>query len=123
LNKNEIKKHRTYYKNFHRGFGKGTAEGNIREQLDSIRVLVHKWPDDVLISVRDLKEIFGNAKYYLSEDQIRKLSREGFLQGRKFNSRFWYYPKSSLYSWITYLQEVGLRCLMDKGIIEEEQKR
>lgn len=123
MSENEIKKHRTYYKNFHRGFGKGITEKGMAEKLGRIRVLVHKWDDDVLISVRDLKEILGSAGYYLSEDQIRKLSREGFLQGRKFNSRFWFYPKSSLYNWITYLQEVGLRCLMDKGIIEEEQKR
>jgi len=109
LNKNEVKKHRTYYRTFHRGFGKEINKKDITEKLRRIKVLVHKWDDDVLISVKDLKEILGGAGYCLSEDQIRELSREGFLQGRKFNSRFWYYPKSSLYSWITYLQEVGLQ--------------
>lgn len=119
MSENEIKKHRTYYKTFHRGFGKGITEGDIRERLGSIRVLVHRWPDDVPITVRDLKEILGRCGYYLSEDQIRKLSREGFLKARKFNSRFWYYPKLGLYNWITYLQEVGIQRLVDNGIIKE----
>ena len=122
MSENEVKKHRTYYKTFHRGFGKkGTTEGDIRERLGSIQVLVHRWPDDVPITVRDLKEILGGAGYYLSGSQIRTLSREGFLKGRKINNG-WYYPKSGLYSWVDYLQEVGIQHLIDNGIIKEEKE-
>ena len=121
MSENEIKKHRTYYKTFHRGFGKGITEGDIRERLGSIRVLVHRWPDDVPITVRDLKEILGGAGYYLSGSQIRTLSREGFLKGRKINNG-WYYLKSGLYNWIDYLQEVGIQHLIDNGTIKEEKE-
>jgi len=118
----EVKKHRTYYKTFHRGFGKGITEGDIRERLGSIKVQIQKWPDDIPITVRDLKEMLGRCRYYLSESQIRKLTNEGFLHGIKVYNLFWIYPKPNLYDWVVYLQEVGLRFLIDKGIIKKEKK-
>lgn len=117
----EVKKHRTYYKTFHRGFGKKTTEGDIRERLGSIKVEIQKWPIDIPITTRDLKEMLGRCGYYLTGNQICKLAREGFLHGVKVYNFFWIYPKSNLHNWVVYLEECGLQYLIKRGIIREEK--
>jgi len=118
-----VEKKRTYYKNFHKGYskpkGRGMTEGDIAERLGYITVQVFKSSKE-FFSVRDLKEILGSAGYYLTEDQIRKITREGALKGRKFY-HMWYYTKNDIYSWVEYLKETGLKLLVKRGIIKEKE--
>jgi len=87
----------------------------MNKKLGCIKNQIKEWSDDILIGVKDLKEILGRCGYYLPEKQIRKLSREGKLEGRKFSS-MWFYPKSTLYKWIRYLEKTGLEILIRKEI-------
>jgi len=120
------KKSRTYYKNFHLGFnkskGKGMTRGDVVEKLGCIKTQIFKWPKDTFITVRDLKRILGRCGYYISESQIRKISREGQLEGKKVENFLWIYPKSALYKWVKYLEEVGVKLLIKRGVIKEEKE-
>jgi len=118
----ELKKHRTYYKTFHHGFGKGMTEGDIRNKLGNIKVEIQKWPLDVPIFTRDLKEMLGRCGYYLTGSQITKLSREGFLGGVKIHNCFWIYPKLKLFDWVVYLEEVALYDLIDRGKLKRNKE-
>lgn len=119
-----VKKERTYYKNFHKGYskpkGRGMTEGDISERLGHITVQVFKSPLE-FFGIRDLKEVLGTSGFYLTERIIRKMSCEGALKGRKFNNYFWYYTKQDIYGWVAYLKAVGLSLLRRRGIIKEEK--
>jgi len=117
------KKPRTYYKNLHRGFrDKGMTEGDVINKLGEIRVQVYKWDCDFL-TIRDLKEILGRCRYYLSERQIRKLTQEREIKGERFGRRLWIYSKSALYDWIRYLERSGIELLKKRRIIKEGDDR
>jgi len=113
-----------HYKMFHKGFtkekGRGMTEGDVVERIGCIRVKVFRWDKDTLISTRNLREILGSCGYYMTEDNIRRMVAEGNLHGKKANPRFLYFPKSDLYRWVRYLERVGMRLLIERGIIKEE---
>lgn len=113
---------RGYNKTMHKGFtinaGRGMTEGDVREKIGCIRVKVHKWDDDVPINIRNLQEILGSCGYYMTVDNIRKITNEGQLTGRKINNG-WYYPKRNLYAWVKYLEELGIKLLIQRGVIKE----
>jgi len=111
---------RGHYKTIHSGFskrrGRGMTEGDVREKIGCISVKVHKWDDDVPINTRSLQEILGSCGYYMTVDNIRKITNEGQLTGRKINNG-WYYTKKNLYQWVRYLEKVGMRLLIERGVI------
>ncbi len=119
-----VKKERTFYKNFHKGYskpkGKGMTGGDVREKLGAITVKVFKSSKE-FFTVRDLKEILGECSFYLTEDTVRKMTRTGGLKGRKFYGCFWYYTKKDIYSWVEFLKEIGLQLLIKRKIIKEEK--
>lgn len=113
---------RGYNKTMHKGFtvnaGRGMTEGDVRERIGCLRVKVHKWDDDIPINVRSLQEILGSCGYYMTADNIRKITNEGQLTGRRINNG-WYYPKKNLYAWVKYLEELGIKLLIQRGVIKE----
>lgn len=119
------KKERTYYKNFHKGYtknkGRGMTEGDIAEALGAITVKVFKSPLE-FFGIGDLKEILGECRFYITADQLRKMTREGGLRGRKFCGYFWYFTKQDIYSWVDFLKEVGFRLLIKRKIIFKEER-
>ena len=113
---------RGYNKTMHKGFtkrsGRGMTEGDVRGKIGCIRVKVYRWDNDVPIGVRDLKEILGSCGYYMTADNIIKITSEGQLKGRKFGGVL-YYPKKNLYAWVKYLEDLGIRLLIRRGVIKE----
>lgn len=114
-----------HYKMFHKGFtknkGRGMAEGDITERIGCIKVRVYKWDNRRLpIGVRALKEILGSCGFYMTEDNIRRMAQEGSLHGVKGNNYIWYFSKEDLYQWVRYLEKVGMRLLIERGIVKEE---
>lgn len=120
----KINKTQTHYKTFHKGFtkdrGKGMTRGDVANQLGNIKAQVFKWDNDILITVRNLKEILSGCRYYVSESTIRRMTNEGALKGRKFY-HMWFYTKEDLYDWVDYLVAVGLSLLRKRGLIKEEK--
>lgn len=96
---------------------------NENNKLNDIKIQISKWPDDTPISVRDLKEILKKSGYLITENRIRQISNEGQLEGKRMNNRFWIYPKSALYKWLRYLEKVGLKFLIERRIIKEEDNK
>jgi len=113
---------RGYNKTMHKGFtinaGRGMTEGDVREKIGRIRVRVHRWDDNVPIGVRDLQEILGGCGYYMTVDNIRKITSEGQLKGEKFGGIL-YYPKKNLYAWVRYLEELGIELLIRRGVLKK----
>jgi len=111
-----------YNRTMHHGFtkrsGRGMTEGDVRERIGCIRVKVHKWDDDVPISVRNLQEILGSCGYYMTIDNIRKITLEGQLECKRINNSI-YYPKKNLYAWVKYLEELGIELLIRRGVLKE----
>ena len=115
-----------HYKMFHKGFtkrkGRGMTEGDITERIGCIRERVQKWDtDETPIGVRALKEILGSCGFYMTEDNIWKMAQEGSLHGIKHGNRIWYFSKNNLYQWTRYLEKVGLRLLIERGVITEKR--
>jgi len=113
-----------HYKMFHKGFtkkkGRGMTEGDITEKIGCIRVQVFKWnSDEAPIGVRVLKEILGRCGFYMTEDNVRRMAQEGSLHGIKSNNYIWYFSKKNLYKWVRYLEKVGMRLLIERGMIAE----
>jgi len=113
-----------HYKMFHKGFtkkkGRGMTEGDITEKIGCIRVQVFKWnSDEAPIGVRVLKEILGSCGFYMTEDNIRRMAQEGSLHGIKSHNYIWYFSKKNLYKWVRYLEEVGMRLLIERDMIAE----
>ena len=109
---------RTMHKGFTKRSGRGMTEGDVRERIGCIRVKVHKWDDSVPIGVRSLREILGSCGYYMTRDNIIKITSEGQLKGRKFGGIL-YYPKKNLYAWVRYLEELGIKLLIQRGVIKQ----
>ena len=115
-----------HYKMFHKGFtkkkGRGMTEGDITEKIGSIRDRIFKWDDKKApIRVRALKEILGSCGFYMTEDNIRRMAQEGSLHGIKENNYIWNFPKNDLFKWTRYLEKIGMRLLIERGIIKEER--
>jgi len=113
-----------HYKMFHKGFtknkGGGMTEGDVVEKIGCIRVKVFKWDNEAPITTRNLKEILASCGYYMTEDNIRRMVAEGSLHGKKASNRFMYFTKNDLYKWVRYLEQVGMRLLIERNIIKEE---
>lgn len=114
-----------HYKMFHRGFtkrkGRGMTEGDITEKIGCIRTQVQKWYNKgVSITTRDLREILGNCGFYMTEDNIRRMVDEGNLRGIKASNRWLCFTKKDLFQWTRYLEKIGMRLLIERGIIKEE---
>ena len=109
---------RTMHKGFTKRSGRGMTEGDVRERIGCIRVKVHKWDDDVPINVRSLQEILGSCGYYMTVDNIRKITNEGQLKGKKLGNVL-YYPKKNLYAWVRYLEELGIELLIRRGVLKK----
>ena len=121
------KKAQTYFKTFHKGYtkskNKGMTKGDVTERLGSIKAKVFQYSEEFIL-VRDLKEILGSCGYYLTESQIRRITREGSLKGKKWNELnggMWYYVKGNIYNWVDYLIEVGAQLLVERRVTKEEK--
>jgi len=111
---------KTFHKGFTKNKGRGMTEGDITEKIGCIRVKVFKWnSDETPIGVRTLKEILGSCGFYMTEDNVRRMAQEGSLHGIKSNNYIWYFSKKNLYKWVRYLEEVGMRLLIERGMIAE----
>lgn len=113
-----------HYKMFHKGFtknkSKGMTRGDIVEKISSIKVQVFKWDNDTIITTRNLREILGRCGFYMTEDNIRRMVAEGNLHAKKVRSNFMYFTKKDLYKWVRYLEEIGMKLLIKRGIVTEE---